>query len=43
MRKGAWLVFALSLALALGIGRIVAQGQFGTAAEVKAMLERAVA
>ena len=47
MRKAAWLVVAVSFALALGLalapGRIAAQGQFGTAAEAKAMLERAVA
>jgi signal transduction histidine kinase len=43
MRKTAWLALAMSLALAFGLGRLLAQAQFGTAAEAKAMLEKAVA
>ncbi len=44
MRKAAWFALAMSLALAFGLGRlVVAQGQFGTAAEAKAMIEKAVA
>jgi signal transduction histidine kinase len=38
-----WLALTVAFALALGVGRVLAQAQFGSASEAKAMLERAVA
>jgi signal transduction histidine kinase len=42
MRRTGMLALAISLGLAFGMSRMVAQGQFGTAAEAKAMLEHAI-
>src|SRR6202011_46054 len=43
MRTGKWLALAVSFALALGGGRVLARAQFRSASQGNAMLERAVA